>query len=121
MRRINVMSFGMKRLYFTLSPLLNKRIYVFLPLNIRVGKYRAKSALNEIKTAGDDECGRASSVSGRQLIRSLRTVPRKGQVAMMLTGLLHALWPVLPPSAQISIVYNLPGVVGVSVMRRALS
>ena len=39
---------------------------------------------------------------------------------MMLTGLLHALWPVLPPSALISIVYNLPGVVGVSVMRRAL-
>jgi hypothetical protein len=61
-----------------------------------------------------------AAVFGRQLIRSLRTVPRKGHVAMMLTGLLHALWPVLPPSALISIIYSLPGVVGESVMRRAL-
>ena len=41
-------------------------------------------------------------------------------MAMMPTGLLHALWPVLPPSAQIWIRYNLPGVVGVSNMRLAL-
>ena len=33
-------------------------------------------------------------------------------VAMTLTGLLHALWPVLPPNALIWIRYDLPGVVG---------
>ena len=77
-----------------------------------VCKCRTNGGLHFNKTAGTTNVVAPAAISGRQLIRSLRTDPRKGQVAMMLTGLLHALWPVLPPSALISIVYNLPGVVG---------